>query len=210
MVAWRSPCNDDSQLRRFVCEGRKFQFGLGRGTCTPKFAARRSPKLSGLIATMADDTQQADEEHTPSNTTFSSLGLDKWLVDALAAMSIKRPTPIQAACIQPALEGIAPCGNEDLLCRKRLYWRCKDWVRKNNSLRCSNPTELVKRSIRNIRSSIDPDKRTRSANRRPIPRSWRLSQFKTHNSTWRDFTTHSSDFIIPSTACCCCYSRETG
>ena len=55
---------------------------------------------------MADDVQQPDEEHTPSNSTFTSLGLDKWLVDALAAMSIKRPTPIQAACIQPALEGI--------------------------------------------------------------------------------------------------------
>jgi len=46
-----------------------------------------------------------DEEHSTVNESFSDLGLDKWLVDALTAMSIKRPTPIQAACIPPALEG---------------------------------------------------------------------------------------------------------
>jgi superfamily II DNA/RNA helicase len=57
---------------------------------------------------MEEDTQLPDDEHIPSNTTFSSLGLDSWLVNALAAMSIKRPTPIQAACINPILDGSAP------------------------------------------------------------------------------------------------------
>jgi ATP-dependent RNA helicase DDX49/DBP8 len=38
-------------------------------------------------------------------TTFPGLGLDTWLVNSLAAMSIKRPTPIQAACIPPILSG---------------------------------------------------------------------------------------------------------
>ena len=56
---------------------------------------------------MADDGG-IDEEHSTSSTTFSSLGIDDWLVDALAAMSIKRPTPIQAACIRPILEGTYP------------------------------------------------------------------------------------------------------
>ena len=56
---------------------------------------------------MADDNG-IDEEHTTSSTTFSSLGIDDWLVDALAAMSIKRPTPIQSACIRPILEGTHP------------------------------------------------------------------------------------------------------
>ena len=57
---------------------------------------------------MEEDTQLPDEEHSPSNATFPSLGLDSWLVNALAAMSIKRPTPIQAACIDPILDGRSP------------------------------------------------------------------------------------------------------
>lgn len=36
---------------------------------------------------------------------FASLGVDKWLVDSLSALSIRRPTPIQAACIGPLLSG---------------------------------------------------------------------------------------------------------
>lgn len=55
-----------------------------------------------------EDANDIDEEHSPSNVTFSSLGLDDWLVHALAAMSINRPTPIQAACIRPILEGVDP------------------------------------------------------------------------------------------------------
>lgn len=54
---------------------------------------------------MADDAN-VDEEHVPANATFESLGLDAWLVQALSAMSIKHPTPIQAACIRPILKGI--------------------------------------------------------------------------------------------------------
>jgi superfamily II DNA/RNA helicase len=46
-----------------------------------------------------------EEEHSAVKESFSDLGIDHWLVDALAAMSIKLPTPIQAACIPPALEG---------------------------------------------------------------------------------------------------------
>jgi hypothetical protein len=46
---------------------------------------------------MADDAN-VDEEHVPANATFESFGLDKWLVQAVSAMSIKHPTPIQAAC----------------------------------------------------------------------------------------------------------------
>ena len=64
--------------------------------------------MSKIEGAMEEDTQQPDEEHMPSDTTFSSLGLDSWLVNALSAMSIKRPTPIQAACIVPVLEGCAP------------------------------------------------------------------------------------------------------
>ena len=54
---------------------------------------------------MTDTSQDVDEQHIPSNDSFASLGLDSWLVQALTAMSIKSPTPIQAACIRPVLEG---------------------------------------------------------------------------------------------------------
>lgn len=51
------------------------------------------------------EEERRDDEHSAAKETFSELGLDQWLVDALTAMSIKQPTPIQAACIPPALEG---------------------------------------------------------------------------------------------------------
>jgi ATP-dependent RNA helicase DDX49/DBP8 len=36
---------------------------------------------------------------------FASLGVDRWLVQSLSAMAIRKPTSIQAACIKPILEG---------------------------------------------------------------------------------------------------------
>ncbi|KAF3923245.1 hypothetical protein ABW21_db0200753 [Orbilia brochopaga] len=38
-------------------------------------------------------------------TDFSALGVKPWLVTSLGAMAIKRPTPIQAACIPEILKG---------------------------------------------------------------------------------------------------------
>ena len=57
------------------------------------------------VAVFHKSMDDIESEHTPLNATFLSLGLDEWLVQALAAMSIRRPTPIQAACIHPILEG---------------------------------------------------------------------------------------------------------
>jgi len=54
-----------------------------------------------------------EEEPAPANVTFTSLGLDEWLVQALSAMSIKQPTPIQAACIRPILDGVLLLSNSD-------------------------------------------------------------------------------------------------
>ncbi|KAH0612884.1 uncharacterized protein H6S33_009264 [Morchella sextelata] len=45
----------------------------------------------------------ADSTKTPES--FADLGIDRWLVDSLGAMAIRKPTAIQAACIQPILEG---------------------------------------------------------------------------------------------------------
>ncbi|RPB24141.1 DEAD-domain-containing protein [Terfezia boudieri ATCC MYA-4762] len=41
----------------------------------------------------------------PIPSSFASLGVNRWLVDSLTAMAIRKPTPIQAACIGPILEG---------------------------------------------------------------------------------------------------------
>lgn len=40
-----------------------------------------------------------------SSETFEHVGLSPWLVDACVELGLKRPTPIQAACIRPALAG---------------------------------------------------------------------------------------------------------
>lgn len=37
--------------------------------------------------------------------SFASLGLSDWLVGQLTAVGIKEPTPVQANCIPPILEG---------------------------------------------------------------------------------------------------------
>jgi ATP-dependent RNA helicase DDX49/DBP8 len=42
---------------------------------------------------------------SPSGSTFESLGVDKWIVASLAAMQIRRPTPIQAQTIPAILSG---------------------------------------------------------------------------------------------------------
>lgn len=42
--------------------------------------------------------------------SFAALGVDRWLVDSLHAMAIRKPTPIQSACIGPILAGSpSPC-----------------------------------------------------------------------------------------------------
>ncbi|KAJ2713478.1 putative RNA helicase [Coemansia spiralis] len=41
----------------------------------------------------------------PPMCTFGELGLDRWLVDTLGAMSIAQPTEIQRACVGPILDG---------------------------------------------------------------------------------------------------------
>ncbi|KAJ3142583.1 hypothetical protein HK101_003285 [Irineochytrium annulatum] len=44
-------------------------------------------------------------------SSFQDLGLQKWLVESLAAVSIKEPSEIQQACIPPTLEGKDVIGN---------------------------------------------------------------------------------------------------
>ena len=61
---------------------------------------------------VTDETRgTASDVVVPRQSSFAGLGVHKWLVDSLAAMAIRKPTPIQAACIGPILEGVCciPC-----------------------------------------------------------------------------------------------------
>ena len=57
-------------------------------------------------------TQEVKAAPTSTNastaTKFDHLGVEPWLVRSLLAMSISRPTPVQAACIPAILEGQHP------------------------------------------------------------------------------------------------------
>src|SRR5271156_530031 len=87
---------DSEDLRKFSLRPKK----IGAKYLINRFSSHK-PAL-----TMAENSaEDVDAEHRPASTTFESLGLDSWLVQALSAMSIKRPTPIQATCIGPILEG---------------------------------------------------------------------------------------------------------
>ncbi|TPX61013.1 hypothetical protein SpCBS45565_g07358 [Spizellomyces sp. 'palustris'] len=44
-------------------------------------------------------------DKSSSKQSFKDLGLDPWLVEALKSLSIREPTEIQRACIQPILSG---------------------------------------------------------------------------------------------------------
>ncbi|KAG5458561.1 MAG: hypothetical protein BJ554DRAFT_1191 [Olpidium bornovanus] len=75
-------------------DGREGEAGGGAGPRPPQ-SERPSSSSPG---SQASGTEL-------QTTTFAALGLDKWLVDALAAMSIRRPTEIQCACILPTVQG---------------------------------------------------------------------------------------------------------
>jgi len=97
-----------------VCQGavatcREAQGDLGergKSITDPQFLQRVARRSSKLFPARMSEDGIVEDEHTHASATFASLGLDDWLVQALSAMSIRRPTPIQASCILPILEGI--------------------------------------------------------------------------------------------------------
>lgn len=54
----------------------------------------------------ATDETRGTDVVVSGQSSFANLGVHRWLVDSLAAMAIRKPTPIQAACIGPILEGV--------------------------------------------------------------------------------------------------------
>jgi len=86
-----------------ICEN--FRCGQKKLAQNKIASLRFSSHKPTLTMAAENSAEDVDAEHRPASTTFESLGLDSWLVQALSAMSIKRPTPIQATCIGPILEG---------------------------------------------------------------------------------------------------------
>lgn len=130
---------------------------------------------SSRIHTMADSTK------TPES--FADLGIDRWLVDSLGAMAIRKPTPIQAACIQPILEGISfpPLSPPSQLttvplCRQRLHRRLPHRLRQNHRLRRPHPAPLVRRPHRHLRTHPHAHARTRPPDRRTAHRARRAPE----------------------------------
>lgn len=71
----------------------------------------------------------------PATTDFAELGISPSLVRALRTMSIRKPTPVQAACIPSLLSGESTDTFvlNTLLnhLRSRLHWKRQDWFRKD-------------------------------------------------------------------------------
>lgn len=96
-------------------------------------------------------------------SNFAELGVSPHLVRALGTMSIRRPTPVQAACIPPLISGICGIGSSVstcLLTRKRsgLHWQRKDWFWKNRRVCDTNLATACVRSVRDICTCTYPDK----------------------------------------------------
>lgn len=90
---------------------------------------------SRVAAALQQRKEQQGSNIAPATATFSSLGIHDWLVEALKALKINRPTEIQRACIPPILAGTAKTRkilsdwlpNTNRLQRKRCNRRRKNW-----------------------------------------------------------------------------------
>lgn len=93
--------------------------------------------------------------HIQAPLSFSGLGISTPLQAALASMSITKPTEVQASCIPALLTGelTTPIhrGASDFRSQRQgLHRECKNWFRKDNSIRSSHLAEIVNRSIWHI------------------------------------------------------------
>ncbi|KAJ1744347.1 putative RNA helicase [Coemansia sp. RSA 1821] len=71
----------------------------------PTDKGKDKTECDGDVIEVEEAALQAIKYPAPPMCRFSDLGLDRWLVDTLAAMSIREPTEIQRACIKPILSG---------------------------------------------------------------------------------------------------------
>lgn len=90
----------------------------------------------------------------PATTDFAELGISPTLVRALKTMSIRKPTPVQAACIPSLLSGEV---TGTLLLntllnhhRSRLHWKRQNWIWKDHRFCDPNIATTGLRPIRNI------------------------------------------------------------
>ncbi len=113
-------------------------------------AVTEVPSRIALPARNVNDDVQQKSVRTNATPSFSELGASKSLISSLATMSIKKPTPVQVACIPPLLQGMNTLTNYDdkhlteTLCRQGLRGERKDGLGKNNSFRSSNITKTLR------------------------------------------------------------------
>lgn len=109
--------------------------------------------------------QQTAPKPAGGGGTFASLGISAPLQASLAAMSIRTPTEVQAACIPPLLAGqsclitCGTCGSSDTFVpqRQRLYRKRKNRVWKDDCVCSSYLAETVCGPIWNLCTSAHTD-----------------------------------------------------
>lgn len=62
-------------------------------------------RMTSFVKKKLESRRSTPATEQPTITSFTSFGVSPALVAALASMSIKVPTPVQAACIPPLLAG---------------------------------------------------------------------------------------------------------
>lgn len=93
--------DEDSDSEDYDAE-RDYRKSMSR----PSFIAQGPSRMSSSLARKKNSTEVTSvKPEKPKVTSFAELGVSKILVSSLAAMSIRSPTEVQAACIPPLLEG---------------------------------------------------------------------------------------------------------
>ena len=103
--------NDDGEDSEHE-EGEEDEDEDGVDNEIPKHLDRNVPSRMPALPSRMSIKSRKDpikSGHTPKSPpvlpTFSELGASKSLIASLASMSIRKPTPVQCACIPPLLEG---------------------------------------------------------------------------------------------------------
>ena len=76
-----------------------------------KLARRKEVVQNDAEAPLADLPEEPEQKLFRTNTSFSKLGLAKWIVDTCGKLGMNYPTDIQAMAIPPVLSGKNIAGN---------------------------------------------------------------------------------------------------
>lgn len=144
--------------------------------------------------------------------TFASIGVEPFLCKALAVMSIKTPTQVQATCIPHILAGQSRRSNPrfplllhfayffDFFAnsvafdcyRRGLHWIGADWFGKDYRLRHSDSAAVGERSLRRIRTRSD----SHQASSLSLHLQCCIDSFLSHAESWRIKSLSSSESSV--------------